>query len=345
LVLAACGKVNVQSDAAPDSPPVALVAPGVTITTHAIAGAPIQCKVTTPSTGGTAPITYTAAWTLDAVVLPSAMTMKTTFASDTVLGSATHTGHVFSCTVTATDALGKTAVAEPQGVVVDGRFAFLATQATTAPITGTLQKIDLDTNRITFIGSMTVCYAFGDLAWDSKTQTLFMVDGQNCNNDAYTLNTSTGAATFFKNDAIQGLFAAAYDPMTDKGFVARPSGFGGGLFSIDLTSGTSASLGGTTGLDGLAYDTKRHMLVGMNSVGTLFQMDETNGAATQLATSTVGTNVGMTYDPITDKLLVADFNGTIFQYDPANGYAQTTVMAFGAGDNFTGMAMLLPPPP
>jgi hypothetical protein len=342
VTLAGCGKVSVKSDAPIDTP-TPLGTPMVTITTHPIAGAPVQCKATVA--GGTAPVALTATWTKDAVDFPGAT--QTTFAGDTVPGSQTHTGNVYACTVTATDATGAKKTAAPEGVVVDGRFAFVITQAG-SPTVGTLLKINLDNNTLTFIGATGVAYSFGDLAWDPTTQTLFMADGEEADTALYTVDTATGTATKVGSHGASEVLALAYDATTDtllaSALTISPPTTGKSFFSINKTTAASTGLGGAgSTIEGLAFDTKRGKLVAITGgTGTISTVDPGTGTATQVATPGAVSDCGMTYDPIVDKFWVVDFNGKLFQYDPANNFAQTLVTTF-TGNAMSAIALFIPP--
>jgi hypothetical protein len=332
VIVGGCGKVREIADAPADAAP--LQAPVVAITSPAIAGGPVQCKVMSQP-GGTAPFHYTATWTLDAIDFPG--TTMTMFPGDTVPGSQTHTGSVFACTVTATDALGAVKTAEPVGAVIDGRFAFLINQ--TAP--ASLERINLDNNSVQSIGPIGVAYAFGDLAWNSKTQTLFMIDGR-ATKALYTLDTATGTATLVGVHNITDMFGLGFDPSSGKLLGSNQAGT---LFSMDTQTGAATSIGGTQGLEGLAFDTKRNIMVGVNGPSgppaSLFNVNEGTGAATSLGTAGSVSDSGLTYDPFTDKVLVVDLLGNLFQYDPANNYAKTTP-ATGLGQ-LTAITIFIPP--
>jgi hypothetical protein len=323
------------ADAPRDTGGGPLGAPGVTITAHAIAGAPIQCKVTTQSTGGTGTIQYTSTWTQDGVAFPGAT--MTVFPGDTIPGSQTHTSHVFACTVTAIDGAGAMKAAAPLGVVVDGRFAFVTNQSGGAA----LEKINLDTKAISFIGSLGVPYTFGDLAFDPTTQTLFMVDGQSGTN-LYRVDTSTGAATLIGSHGIASMRALGLDTSNGKLFGGVASG---AVFSLNPSTAVATSVGGNVSLDGLTFDTKRGRLVGVTanvSGGTLWTINESTGVNTNLAAAGNIDNNGITYDPIVDMYFAVDFGGNLFQYDPSANMARTTVTTF-AGLQMTAIALFIPP--
>jgi hypothetical protein len=203
-----------------------------------------------------------------------------------------------------------------------------------------LQAIDLTTLTVTNIGNFTNTFSYGDLAWDSRRNTLYMVDGWGGTKSLYTVNLTTGATTLVGVHGVTDMFGLAYDSANDT-LYASSTAYSDGttkLFKLNLATGAATLVGSTVlagtstyvGLGSLAYDSRRDMLVGIhdgNIYGELYQVDISTGALTLLATPGGNNNSGMTYDPINDRLLDADVSGYLYSYDIANGYARTTLLS------------------
>jgi hypothetical protein len=204
-----------------------------------------------------------------------------------------------------------------------------------------LQAIDLPTLTVSNIGNFTNAFSYGDLAWNSRTNTLYMVDGWGGTKGLYTVNLATGATTLVGVHGVTDMFGLAYDSANDT-FYASSAAYADGttkLFRLNPLTGAATLIGptylpGTTtyvALGGLAYDSRRDMLIGIhdgNINGELYQIDVTTGQLTLLATPGGNNNSGLTYDPVNDRLLDADVSGDLYSYDIANGYTRT-VLATG----------------
>ena len=57
----------------------------------------------------------------------------------------------------------------------------------------------------------------------------------------------------------------------------------------------------------------------------LFSIDVTTGATQTLLQTFFIDNLGMTYDPVIDRLWVVDFAGQVLQFDPSNGFTRSFV--------------------
>ncbi len=196
--------------------------------------------------------------------------------------------------------------------------------------TDTLVSIDTDTLQITPIGPLGMSYQFGDLAWDSSTQTLYAVDGWGGRMGMWRVDTNSGQATLVNLHGFDSMFGLAYDPTTDE-FYGGQSTRDQGFFSFDKNG--NGTLIGNPGinLDSVAYDSKRDMLVGAYAgPGDLYDMDRNNGTGTLINDGEFFNNCGMTYDPDKDLFWMIDWSGNLYSFDPSNNYART-LRASGLG--------------
>ncbi len=334
-----CGKVTDPNatDAAPHGDGAIdgaqLTKPVAAIKSVGIAGASVTCTVATPSTGGT--VTYVASWTINDIPFTEATT--TTVTNDTIPGSATHTGNVVECTLFASNG-SQTVQADPVSVTMKPRTAF-----TVDRVLKHLETIDLDTLTLTDVGALNVAFAFGDLAWDAKNQILYMVDGEGAK-ALYTVDITTGAATLVGTHGVTDVFALAIDPTTEQ-LYAGTIDAANTLELANTTSGALTAVGGTFAFDGMAFDTKRTEMVGVNADdagATLVTVNLTTGATTTLAAAGDLDDNGLTYDPFTDQLWAADNNGQIVAWDPNNSYARTVSTTITG--SFNALAIQLPAP-
>jgi len=149
-----------------------------------------------------------------------------------------------------------------------------------------------------------------------------MVDGRG-SQALYRVNISTGAAPQVGVHGIGDMFGLAFHPPSNTLFgVAN-----GSLFRIDTATGAATFIG-NTGLslvDGLTYDSKRDVMYALTAgSSTLFTIDLATATVTGLVFNGFINDLGMTYDPVTDRLLVADFNGRFLDFDPNAGFRLST---------------------
>ena len=185
-----------------------------------------------------------------------------------------------------------------------------------------LIAIDTDTLVFTVVGALGVDYNFGGLAWDGSN--LFMVDGH-ASNSLFTVNRSTGATTFVGQHAVVDLFGLAFDSLNGVLFSSKFSGGLQALYELDTGSGAATLVGNNPDrLSGLAYDSLRDQLVGVNDgFGSLYEVDRSNGNTTLLGGGLLTDNSGLAYDSTLDLFWHIDWSGNLVSYDPSAGYAKT----------------------
>ncbi len=196
--------------------------------------------------------------------------------------------------------------------------AFLFTVRVTDDV---LQVLDTETLTLTDIGPLGVAFDFGELSWDSTTGTMWMIDGRP-QESLYTVDITTGAATFVGTHGITDLFGLAHDPTTNTlyGSGESPTGF----YSMNTTTG-AATLIGDPGLaaDGLTYDPVRDQIVALQAgQGQMYAIDRATGAASVLSDEGFINNTGLAHEPAEDMFWAIDWSGNLYSYDPADAYSR-----------------------
>ena len=346
LALTACGKVTAghlaDGGSGADAAATHLTAPVASIQSAGVAGASAQCVAKTAATGpGT--ITYVASWTVDGVPLDDPAT--TAFPGDTLAPGTTHTGDVIACTLFASDATD-TLPSAPVSLTITARLAYFADAENKLLLSLDLDSVTQSPATPREIGKLTVGYLDGDLAWDAVHQMLYMVDGDT-EKSLYTVDVTTGKATFVGAHGVPSMFALAFDPTSGTLYGGAESDTDA-LLKIDPASGTATPIGGDFNLDAMAYDTKRSEMMGLSctqlGATQLVTLQLTTGAATSVNHPSSFEQCGMSYDPFIDKLWVVDESGTLSEIDPGASYAVIAQISLGDVEP-SGIALALPPPP
>lgn len=206
-----------------------------------------------------------------------------------------------------------------------------------------LVSIDPNTLVITPVGPLGTSFNFGGLAYDPFTETLYMIGGRG-NNALYTVNITTGAATLVGSHGVTDLLGLEFDTSTGTLYASQFSR-GSSIYTLNPTTGAATLLGNPgIGLGGLAYDSARDILVGVNDGnGDLYSINRSTGALTLLFNGPSNNNSGLAYDPLLDRLWNIDWSGNLFYYSPSNGYARTTALT-GLGSH-DGLAFIGVPEP
>ena len=205
-----------------------------------------------------------------------------------------------------------------------------------------LVTIDTVTLNITTIGAVGTNTSFGGLAYDPNSDTLYMVGGRG-NNNLYTVDRTTGAATLVGSHGLTDLFGLGYDSQTNILYGSQYSG-GSGFYSLNTTTGAAAVIDPALeiGIGGLAYDSNNDRLIGLaDGAGDLYVLDRANGDLTLLFDGDFVNNHGLAYDPDLDLFWDIDYSGNLFSFDPNNGYTRTTVLT--GLDAYTGLTYLSSP--
>jgi len=207
----------------------------------------------------------------------------------------------------------------------------------------TIDTVTLDVTSIAPVGTNT---SFGGLAYDPNSDTLYMVGGRG-NNNLYTVDRTTGAATLVGSHGLTDLFGLAYDSQNNVLYGGQYSG-GRGFYSLNTNTGAATVIDPALeqGLGGLAYDSTNDRLVGLHDGGgDLYVVDRANGDLTLLYDGDFVNNHGLAYDPDLDLFWDIDFSGNLFSFDPNNGYARTTHLTdLGAYTGLTYLSSATEPP-
>ncbi len=224
--------------------------------------------------------------------------------------------------------------------------AFAGSLYTIDEDTDTLQTIDLSTNTFTNVGSLGVGFSFGDLAYDSSTGTMYMVDGWGGTfnsqfvSSLYSVNLNTGAATLIGSTGETGMFGLTYNPSNGKLYGSRSSS-GDGLFEINKATGAASFLSSQTYLDGMTYVGSTGQLIGFEGGrSNFFDLTNTSSSGVLLGTSDYLNNGAIAWDAATDRVLAIDWSGGFYSYSPtdfnsrtilASGFSSKDGLAFATG--------------
>jgi hypothetical protein len=218
--------------------------------------------------------------------------------------------------------------------------------------TDVLYTVDVASLTFTPVGPLGVAYAFGDLAYDTSTGTMYMSNGwgqgSGVPSNLYKVNLATGAATFIGSMGEASVFALAYDPVGNKLYGATSTISPYDFVEINRSTGAATVIGGTNlSTDGLTFVGSTGDVVGLNAgPGGLYSFDLSTGVPTQL---TPGggfvDNCGIAWSSATNKIYSIDWSGNLFAFDVANGYARQTVTnGFGSYDGLASVSSVAPPP-
>ncbi len=229
--------------------------------------------------------------------------------------------------------------------------AFAGTLYTIDEATDTLQTIDLSTNTFSNVGSLGVGFSFGDLAYDSSSGTMFMVDGRGggFNNlhisQLYSVNLATGAATLIGSTGQTEMFGLTYNPSNGKLYGSR-STTGTGLYEIDKTTGAATFLSSQTSLDGLTYVGSTGQMIGFEAGNSdFYDLTNTSSAGVFLGDGGYLNNGAIAWDAASDRVLAIDWSGGFYSYSPSDFNSRTTLASnLGSKDGLAFATGVVPEP-
>jgi hypothetical protein len=200
----------------------------------------------------------------------------------------------------------------------------------------TLCTVDTATGIVTPIGSLGVAFQFGDLAYDSSSGVMYMIDGwgngSSTPSSLYRVDLTTGAATFVGSTGATSLFALTFDPVANKLYAAVSTLNPLGFYEINRTTGVATFIGDPgVGIDGLTYLGGTNQIVGLFAgPGSLHTIDPATGASTVLSGGGgFVNNCGIAWVPNTNSIYSIDWSGELYQFDVAAGFARTTLWSLG----------------
>ncbi|MCW5936119.1 MAG: PEP-CTERM sorting domain-containing protein [Fimbriimonadaceae bacterium] len=201
-----------------------------------------------------------------------------------------------------------------------------------------LRKLDSNTLAFSNVGLLGVGFEFGDLAYNTANNTMYMVDGWGGGFGAistlYRVNLNTGAATAIGSTGVTSLFGLAYDQSNGKLYAGKSTDNPQGLFELDMNTGAATAIGNPfINLDAMTYNSSTGELLGMFAgPGTFHSLDRTNGSATNLGGDGFVDNGGMAYVQDLNRILAIDWSGNLYSYNPANYTRNLLLSGLGAHD-------------
>ena len=200
--------------------------------------------------------------------------------------------------------------------------------------TNTLYTIDPNTYALTPVGGTGAGGDFGDLAWDSDTNTAYWVAGRG-NDSLYTINLNTGTATLVGSHGVDDMFALAYDPMTH---MLYGDATNGNFYSISTSNG-AATLIGNNGIypGGMTFNstTGQLVLTMAGGSGSFYSVDPATGKVTLLGSPGYLNDNGVAWDPAKGVYFVDDWSGNLYEVNP-NTWTYSVVSTLN-GDPFDGI--------
>ncbi len=230
--------------------------------------------------------------------------------------------------------------------------AFAGTLYTIDENTDTLQTLDLSTNTFSNVGSLGVGFSFGDLAFDSSTGTMFMVDGWGGGFDnshvskLYSVDLVTGAATLIGSTGITSVFGLTYNPATGKLYGSRSTS-ANGLYEIDKSTGAATFLSAQPDMDGLTYVASTGQMIGFTAGGSspFYDVTNTGSAGTLLGSAGFVNNGGIAWDAAANRVLALDWSGSLYSYSPTDFDSRTTLgSGFASKDGLAFATDVVPEP-
>lgn len=195
--------------------------------------------------------------------------------------------------------------------------------------TRNLISIDSNTLAVTTIGSTGIATgAFGDMAYDPTSGTMYWVAGRG-NNSLYTLNLATGAATLIGAHGIDDEFTLGWN---GSGLYGQSTS--GSVYSIN-TATAAATLIGSNGVYPGGYDyntTTGEMILSRAGGEEFYSVNLGTGAATLLFSGVGNLNDNdLAYDADSNSYWVYDYNGRLYQYNATTFSSVVALTGLGVG--------------
>jgi hypothetical protein len=195
-----------------------------------------------------------------------------------------------------------------------------------------LCRIDPATGVLTPIGPLGSGYAFGDLAYDPTTGTMYMTDGWGqgigSSSSLYTIDLTTGLATIVGSMGVSNVFGLVYDPQTDKLYGSSATFAPLAVYEIDRATGAASYLGDSgQELDGLTFVGSTGEIAGLSAgQGSIWSVDRNTGSATLLAPGGgFVNNCGIAWSHSSNRVYAIDWSGKLYAYDVGSGWSRTLV--------------------
>ena len=201
-----------------------------------------------------------------------------------------------------------------------------------------LKTVDTNSLATNTIGALGAGGNFGDMAYDHRNGVMYYVGGRGDNN-LYTLNLNTGAATLIGNHQINDLFALGWDPVSGNLFAQDSSS---GFWMINkLTAGATSMGSNSVYPGGLTYNFTSGMMVLSEAGGSggFYSINLGTGAATLLANSAWRNDNDAVHSSASNTYFSMDWSGNLYAID--SGYNQTTL---GTGFGSVASVEIVPEP-
>lgn len=183
-------------------------------------------------------------------------------------------------------------------------------------------SINPTTLALTVIGNTGAGGSFGDLAYDDVSRTMYWVGGRG-NDNLYTINMSTGAATLVGNHGVSDMFSLGWN---GSGLYAQSTN--GSVYSLSTSTGAATSIGSNSIYPG-GFDfnpvTGQMVSVAAGS-GDIHAINLSNGSSTLLGNAGYVNDADIAFDAGRNVYWAIDYDKSLYKYDAAT-YARTTVIA------------------
>ena len=174
-------------------------------------------------------------------------------------------------------------------------------------VADTLYTIDMDTGAATHVGGFGLSenITMQGLAYDTRTNTLY--SSASTQRTLYTIDVATGAASAVASTSTARISGLAIDLVNDILYGSPASQLGGGVFTIDKTTGTATQVGtGTLGFNGLAFDPLTETLFGVRNLDhSLYRIDTVTGQGTLIG------NLGINGNPLGFEIVPEPMSATL----------------------------------
>ena len=187
--------------------------------------------------------------------------------------------------------------------------------------TNTFASINPNTLAVTAIGATGATGDFGDLAYDSVSRTMYWVAGRG-NNNLYTINMNTGAATLVGSHGVNDMFSLGW---SGTGLYAQATN--GAVYQLNTSNGSATMIGSNNIYPGgFDFNTVTGQMISISAgAGDIKSINLSNGSATQLGNSGHVNDADIAFDAGRNRYWVSDYSHNLFAYD-ATTFARTTVM-------------------
>ena len=186
----------------------------------------------------------------------------------------------------------------------------------------TLIAIDSGTLGVSVVGATGIGGGkYGDLAYDEASQTMYWVAGRG-NNNLYTIDLNTGAATLVGSHGISDLFTLGYD---GQNLYAQSTS--DNVYTLGTTDASATLIGSNAVYPG-GYDWNpdtSQMVFLEAGGGYIYEVDLGDGSATHIGGGDWVNDCDIAYDRDQSVYWALDWSGGLYKYDAS--WTRTTMLA------------------